>query len=339
MTETSNPTDENSTVDLPLIEWDINKAAIEEVAEELKDIDAYKDLDAAKAGKKKLVKMRTTLSDAHKETKAEALAFGRKVDAKKNEYLVLIKEIEDPISEQLDEIKNAAAVKEEARIAKIMSHIERIQAFALDRHSLTIAELEERLETLRTVEIEVEVLEEYAEDAQLAKEEADLKLRLAIDREKTEQKERTEKKELERKNAELQAELEESRKANEERNRKAIEYRAEQEHKQREEQAEQQRALDDQQAEIDKQNKEREDAEQAEHDRVAKEEADAEAQKLKDLQAPDVDKLSKYADAIDHLIGLKPVMGSTAGNAVILQAVSVMIEVVYDIRKSTEEMK
>ncbi len=347
MTDESSPGNEAQA---PLIQWDINKAAIAKVAEELKDIDPYKDLDGAKKAKQKLVKMRSTLSEYHKETKAKALAFGKECDTKKNEYMALIRAIEDPIGEELDKIKNAAAIEEEARVAKIMAEIERIQAYSLDRHSLTLEELEARLSDLRDQVLDKELLEEYIEDAHLAKDEADLKLRLAIDREKTDLAEREEKAELERKNAELQAELEESRKANEDRDRKQAEYDTEQARiikeaadkeaaDQKEKDDARQQELDDQQAEIDRQTKEREDAEKAEAEALFEANEKQKAEELAALQAPDVDKLNKYADAVDQLIRQKPVMGSTAGNEVMLQAVSVMIEVVYDIRTSTEEMK
>lgn len=334
----------------PLIQWDINKAAIAEMAEDLKDIDAYKDLDAAKAAKRKLIGMRTELTEYHKDTKAKALAFGKECDSKKNEYMALIREIEDPISTQLDEIKNAGAIKEQARVAKIMAEIERIQAYALDRHSLTLEELEERLTNLRDQVLSVELLEEYSEDAQLAKDEADLKLRLAIDREKTEQKDREEKAELARKNEELQAELEESRKANEERDRKRREYDAEQDRVIKEaadkRQDEDNERLAKEQDEINKQKRELDEEKKRiadeEADRLQKEQdklAEAEAAELTALQAPDVDKLTKYAEAIEALIKAKPVMGSHTGAAILLEVIAKMIDGSDYIKNNIEELK
>jgi hypothetical protein len=230
-----------------------------------------------------------------------------------------------------------------------MGHIERIQAFALDRHSLSVAELEERLETLRAVEIEVPLFEEFTEDAQLSKDEADLKLRLAIDRQKQEDREKEEKAELEAKNAELQAELEEARKANEERDRKQSLYDEEQERVRREaadavakeqetENAARQKELDDLQAVFDRQTKQREDADREAAELKASEEKAAEEQAIRDLQAPDVVKLLKYADAIDHLIGLKPVMGSTNGNVVLLAVVKELTDLHDQFTYHIEEM-
>ena len=158
MTDETNQTEEQQT---PIIAWDINKAAIAEVAEELKDIDAYTDLPAAKKAKKKLTKMRTTLGEAHKETKAEALAFGRKVDAKKNEYLVLIRAIEDPISDQLTEIKEKAEREEQDRVDIITELIDAMSAAANDRHNMTIEELEQSRQTVLAIEITEEVYQEF----------------------------------------------------------------------------------------------------------------------------------------------------------------------------------
>lgn len=350
-------TEETAHEEGPLIQWDINKAAIAEVAEELKDVDAYKDFDGAKAAKKKLVKMRSTLTEAHKETKAKALAFGRKVDAAKNEYMDLIRAIENPITTDLDAIKNADALKEEERKGKIYEQLDRIQAFANDRHSLTIPELDERLATLRAIEIEVPLFEEFAEDAQLAKDEADMKLRLAIDREQTEQKERDEKAALEAQNAELQAKIDKQNAENAKREQEdqdraaeiaaweaAIRHKAIAEQEERD--AVKQKELDDieaglaaQQAAIDEQNRKTEAELQARADEIAMADAAIEAQALRDLQAPDIDKLKKYADAIHHLIGLKPVMGSNAGNVVLLHTVGKLIEA-HDVLKSDiEEMQ
>jgi len=321
-----------------VINWDINKNYIASVAEEYKDVDAYKDFDAAKAAKKRLVKMRGALNDAHKETKAEALAFGRKVDAAKNEYLELIRAIEDPISAALDDIKNAEAKKEEERKAGIMGQIERIQAFSLDRHSLTLDELEERLTNLRAFEIEVPFFEEFAEDAEMAKQEADLKLRLAIDREKQELQEKEEKAELQRKLDEADAKLAKVKEEEDERNRVAKEQADAAAAEQRKIDDARQKELDDQQAEIDRQNAEREAQLQADADAEAMANAEREAQALRDLQAPDIEKLKKYAEAIDHLIGLKPVMGSTAGNACLLHTLSALIDIHDTFKFHIEEM-
>ena len=333
-----------------VIAWDINKQAIAEVAEDLKDIDAYQDLDAAKAAKKTLSKMRTALGVAHKETKAEALAFGRKVDAKKNEYLALIKEIEDPITAQLDEIKNAEAKAEEERVQIRMTEIERIQAYSLDRHDLDLDQLEERLKNLREQECDVEHMMEWADDWDLAKQEADLKLRLSIDRERTRIEEERKQQEIAEENARKQKELDDRQAAMdlEEAERKAIQDKADQERREKEdkearerqeeqdkiaeEQAAAQKKIDDENARLAQEKADKERREQAEAAAI-----EFAARALE--QAPDREKLLTYADSVDELIKNKPTLATDAANDVLLQAVAMLIEVAYDIRQQTEEMK
>jgi len=148
-----------------------------------------------------------------------------------------------------------------------------------------------------------------------------------------------EKAELEEKNRKLQAQLDEQKKDQDERDRVAKEEQDARDEEQRLKDAARQKELDEQQAEIDRQNKEREDAEQAEQEARDKEEAERHAQELRDMQAPDVDKLTKYADAIDHLIGLKPVMGSNNGNVVLLDTVSRLTQTHKFLTDNIEEMK
>lgn len=326
--------DEQDTLENRVITFSVNDARIAEVKEDFKDIDAYKDLDAAKAAKKSLTKMRTTLGEAHKEAKADALAYGRRCDAEKNRLLVLIGEIEDPITGQLDEIKNAAAKIEEARVTKIMEGIEQIQAFALDRHDLTFDQLNERLDTLLALKVDPDFYAEHTEDAENAKEVSESKLRIAIMNEETRLKEAGEKEELARKNKELQLELEESRKANEERETKDREYREEQERVQRE-------ADDARQAELDKQAEEQAAAQKILDDEAAakaQKEADDQAAELAAIQAPDKEKLTLFAQAIDHLIGVKPTLQSDAGNAILLDAVASLLQTKNYIETKREEL-
>jgi hypothetical protein len=333
-----------------VINWDINKQAIAEVAEDFKDVDAYKDLDGAKEAKKTLTKMRTKLGEAHKETKAEALAFGRAVDAKKNEYLALIKEIEDPITEQLDEIKNKAAREEAERMAFIDGYIDGIRMFANDRHSLTLDELLARREELQSRGLDSEVTQERHEEAQLAFDESDMKLRITIQNEKERLEEEEKQAKVAAENALLQAELaERQRKMDEEdaerqalrdaedKERLAKEYarnaeiKAEQD-KIAEEQAAAQKLIDDENDRLAKEKAERE----AEEERKNLE-AEAEARALE--QAPDREKLLFFANLVDSLIGAQPILATDTAKEILQQANAMLIEVAYDIRKSTEEMK
>lgn len=325
---------DQDTLESRVITFSINDARIAEVKEDFKDVDAYKDLDAAKAAKKSLTKMRTTLGEAHKEAKADALAYGRRCDAEKNRLLELIGEIEDPITEQLDEIKNAAAREEQQRIDKIMEGIEQIQAFALDRHDLTFEQLNERLDTLLALKVDPDFYAEHTEDAENAKEVSESKLRIAIMNEEARLKEAAEKEELARKNKELQEQIQKNAEEQAERDKAAKEEaeriavlrkikddeRQAELDKQAEEQAARQKALDDEAAE------------------KAQKEADDQAAELAAIQAPDKEKLTLFAQAIDHLVGSKPTLQSDAGNAILLDAVTSLLQTKSYIETKREEL-
>jgi hypothetical protein len=317
-----------------VIKFSINDAAIAEVAEDFKDVDAFKDLVAAKAAKKTLTKMRTTLGEAHKASKADALAYGRRCDAEKNRLLVLIGEIEDPITEDLDSIKNAAALEEQQRQDKIMEGIEQIQAFALDRNDLTFDQLNERLDTLLKLKVDPDFYAESTQDAENAKEVAESKLRIAIIAESARLDELAEKVELEKKNKALQEQVDKQNAEAAEREADAI---AELDRLREVEQT----AADARQADLDKQAEELA-AEQKRLDKIAEDEEairiEDEAAELAAIQAPDKEKLTLFASAIDHLIGVKPVLQSDAGNAILLDAVASLIQVKSYIETKREEL-
>ena len=324
---------ENTETDV--IEFNVNDARIAEIAEEFKEVDAYKDLPVAKAAKKTLTKMRTTLAEAHKDQKAEALAFGRRLDTEKNRLLDLIAEIEDPISQQLDEIKNKAALEEDERQQKIMAGIEQIQAFALDRHDLTIDQLEERLDTLRGFPITEKRFQEHIEDAEGAKEVAESKLRIAVMNEKERLEEEAKREATEAENKELRKKLDEQAADQADRDAEAQQAAALV--------AAEQKVRDDQrQAELDKQAEEQAaaqkilDDEQAEKERL---EAEEYAAKIAAIQAPDVEKLELYAADIKTLIGNKPIMQVEETNEILLTVVASLIDVVNYIETKSEELK
>ena len=325
---------EAETLENMVVSFSINDARIAEKAEKYKDVDATKDLVVAKEAKKDLTKMRTTLGEAHKEAKADALAYGRRCDAEKNRLLVLIAEIEDPITEQLDGIKNAAAKLEEARVTKIMEGLEQIQAFALDRHELTFDQLNERLDTLLRHKIDPEFFEEHTEDAENAKEVSESKLRIAIMNEEALLKAALEKEELAKKNKELQEQIDKQ-------NAEQAERIADAKKEQDEHDKVQRKADDARQAELDKQAEEQAAAQKILDDDAAakaQKEADDQAAELAAIQAPDKEKLTLFAQAIDHLVGVKPTLQSDAGNAILLDAVASLLQTKNYIETKREEL-
>jgi len=317
-----------------VITFNINDAAIAEIKEDLGEVDAYKDLAGAKAAKKTLTKMRTTLGEAHKAAKADALAYGRRCDGEKNRLLELIAEIEDPITEQLDEIKNAEAREEQQRQDKIMEGIEQIQAFALDRHDLTFDQLNERLDTLLSLKVDPDFYAEHTEDAENAKEVAESKLRIAIINEQSRLEEVAKNEAIEAENKELREKLakSEAEQAEKDAAQKVIDDAAAAEQKEKDDAR--QKELDDQ-AEEQRIAQEKIDADAAEK---AQKEADDEAAALAAIQAPDREKLTLFADAVGHLVNVKPTLQSDAGNQILLDAVASLLQVKSYIETKREEL-
>jgi len=322
-----------------VINFNVNDQRIAEVKEEFKDVDAYKDMDEAKAAKKVLTKMRTTLAEAHKEQKAESLAYGRKLDGEKNRLLELIAEVEDPISTQITAIKNAAIIKEEARVGEIMGHIERLQSYSLDRHDLNVAQIKERRLNLAAEPLTEEIYQEMLGEAKMAHEEADSKLRIVLQREldAIEEKEKQDKiaaenaerqKKLDDRQTKMDAEEADRKKKQEERDATA---RKEQEEKDAERQAE----LDEQAEDQRKEQKRLDDIAEAD---LKQQEVEDEAAAAR-ARAPDRDKLLDYANTIDQLVKVKPTMESQEGANTMLFATSHLIELAETIRKCVEEMK
>ena len=331
----STPVDnEQETIENMVVAFSINDAAIAEIKEDLGEVDAYKDLDHAKVAKKTLTKMRTTLGEAHKEAKADALAYGRRCDAEKNRLLELIAEIEDPITLQLDAIKSAEAREEQQRIDKIMEGIEQIQAFALDRHDLTFDQLNERLDTLLALKVDPDFYAELTQDAENAKEVSESKLRIALMNEEARLKEVEAQEQTRKENEELKEKLAKSEAENAERDAAAK--------KVADEAAAEQKIKDDaRQAELDKQAEEQAAAQKILDDEAAakvQQEADDQAAALAAIQAPDKEKLTLFAQAIDHLVGVKPTLQSDAGNAIMLDAVSSLLQVKSYIETKREEL-
>lgn len=320
-----------------IIEFNVNDARIAEVKEQFKEVDAYVDLDAAKVAKKTLVKMRTTLAASHKEAKAEALAFGRKLDAEKNRLLGLIAEVEDPISDQLDEIKTAAARAEAERIEAIEAALFAIDSIAMDRHELGIEDLECRQVRLREIEVTEEIFQEFLETAETHVADVEMKLRIAVDAEKqriAEEKKqaelaeanRIEQERLAKERAEFEAEKAAAKAKQDAIDAEARRIEDERIAKDRAELAKKQAQIDEEARQL----AERKEAErQAEEDRKAAERA---------LRlAPDTEKLERLATEIEEVP--LPQVESDEANRVLLLVVEKMKPVIQYIRDEARKMK
>lgn len=322
-----------------IIDFNVNDARIAEAAEQFKDVDAYQDLDEAKAAKKILTKMRTTLAAAHKEQKAESLAYGRRLDGEKNRLLALIAEIEDPITTQLDDIKNAEKRKEEERLAAIQTHLDRLASYALDRHDLSIEQLQERLENLEQETFEEERYQEKLDAAKVVAHDSKSKLTICLLREEENQKQLEEIARTKKKQEEAQRKLDEQQK---ELDRLAEEQRKAQEEEARKAREEQERKDAERQAELDRQAEEQAERQRKLDEAEAAKRAEQEAEEAREaelMKAPDRDKLTDFAANLDALNERRPQMQSQEGMNTMLH-VSMQIErLVKTIRDCVEEMK
>lgn len=131
----------------------------------------------------KLRKVKTVVANIHKEAKAEALAFGRRLDAKKNEYIgevdgmiAVHKDPLDKIAAEKQAVIDAERKKAEEEEAKRLADIEAREAAVREAEEKIAREKNEA----ERKEREKQIAEEAAEKARLeaearAKAEADAK--------------------------------------------------------------------------------------------------------------------------------------------------------------------
>ena len=146
----------------------------------------YADPDGAKEARShisQLRKVKTEIATIHKDAKAEALAYGRRLDAKKNEYTG---EVEEMIAVHKDPLDAIAAEKQalvDAEIAKAAAEEEKRLA-DIEAREQAVKDAEEKLAKEKTeaerIEREKKIAEEAAERARVhaemkAKNEADAK--------------------------------------------------------------------------------------------------------------------------------------------------------------------
>jgi hypothetical protein len=305
-------------------------AAIAAMAEMFKGIDAsqgpaqYRD---AKLAATCCQKVRKRLDEAHKEKKADALAFGRRLDTEKNRILAMIEAIEFPIRTSIKEVDQAEERLEQARVAAIMLRIDAIVQLGMNAMAVsTLEQLNGWMKELISTKLDDsfrEFLDDAEGQAQIARARINNAIRDLEARQAEEQRLEAKRKEQ----AAEDARLADERRRNEARDR---ELRDRQERMDREESArqalvkaendERQRKLDDEQArlraEAEKQQRrlDKQAAEnKAEAKRLAEEarerelEAEAARKAEEDRQRaeamkPDVDRMMDYAARIEALV-------------------------------------
>ena len=324
-----------------LIDFNINDARIAEVAEQYKGIDAYKNIEGAKAAKRVLTKMRTTLSEAHKEQKAESLAFGRRLDAEKRRLLELIAPIEDPITQDLDDIKNAEARKEEQRIAEIEGFMDILRDYGTNLEGLELNTLQRRQESLNAEEVTEDIFQEFRESAAGAKAEAESRIRLAISKRQAYEEEQARLEQQRKEQEARQAELDKRERQMTEASIAALERQKKEERIEREKVAQQ---VARQQAELDKQAEEQAEEQAAIQkkldDAAAAEQAqlDAAAAIAREAElAPDKAKLIMLATMIANLD--MPTVKSEEGQGILSMVTHSLATLCKTIRDRTGEME
>ena len=171
-----------TNVDHLVVQYNVTDAAIAEIAEEFRDIDAsttvgYK---AAVAGIRRTRELRGEIELTRKSLKSDALAFGRKVDKEARRIIDSLLEIETPLKTSKEAVDNAKAeVKRKAEEARL-------------------EEERRMLEREREEKDRIEKAEREAKEAKLAEERKVLnaeKEKLELEKEKLEEQIQIEKKE------------------------------------------------------------------------------------------------------------------------------------------------
>jgi len=336
------PTDYDSgdaiaTTPKHVVEYNITDTFLAELAERYKDVDAYKDHDVAKAAAKECQQLRKTLEEKRVELKKDALEYGRAVDGEANRIKAAIVKVEDPIKTQLDEIRDAEKIKEQARVDEIESQLAVLRAYGQETDGKTLAELQEWQDKLNELEITEEVFQEFREQAIGAKAESESRLRIAIGHKQAAEEEAAKLEQQRKEQEEEQAKLDAQREEIEEGQRKLREQQEAAEAKAKEEQetkdAERQAELDAQQAEIDKQNAEKEEQERKEREKA---EAEAAAARQAEL-APDKEKLERLANIIEATE--LPTVASQQAEDVISYVKSEIKSIANNIRHYAGEME
>jgi len=146
----------------------------------------YADSNGEKDARSHIAKLRTVkteIANIHKEAKAEALAFGRRLDAKKNEYtsevesmIAVHKDPLDKIAAEKQAIIDAEIAKAQAEEEKRLADIEAREQAVKDAEEKLAKEKEEAARIAREKDIAIGAAERAREQAEAkAKAEADAK--------------------------------------------------------------------------------------------------------------------------------------------------------------------
>lgn len=352
---------------LAVIQYDVTEAAIAELASKyagLKIVDpaSYEHVRVALGDVRT---KRIGVEKRRKELKADALEYGRKVDARAKELTESLLAIENPLQDEKDKAdvekekaRQEKARKEKERVDGIRAKITGISLALIDTQGKTSTEIENMIRVLSARMVTEEEFQEFQVEALKTQAESLGALNRAKEnRVKWEQEEAKRKEEVERldkirKEQETERKrLAEARKAEEEKSRREREAL---EVERRKIEAEKKALEDAKKAEQDRKNQEALERQLAENARIKAEadakakvereakEAEEKAQREAEEKArreklrPDKEKLLAFADV---LVSLKaPHMDSEKGQTILSDAAKSVRRIAAMIRKNAEEM-
>jgi len=241
------------------VTYDITDVALKKLEKKystVPDVTTKDGYETARTGIAEIRTLRTSVEKKRKELKADALKYGRKVDAEASRITEILLSIEEPlkiakteIDEAREREREAKRKAEEDRRAGILARIEGIRAAIPAAVNMDSETISGQIELVERIEITDELFQEYFDLGGTAKAETISELKdlhtKALEREEADRKRAEEDARLAEERAEIEAEKEKLRLEREEVERR--ERRAEEE-KQRKEKEEGRKRLEQEQA-------------------------------------------------------------------------------------------
>jgi len=289
---------------------------------------------------------RVAVEKKRKDLKADALEWGRKVDAEAKRISALLEPIEvhlqteeDKVTKEKERIKAEKIRLEQERVEGIRGKIETIKSFVSIPPNMTAADIQTKITVLETVVVTPEVYQEFVNEALAAKEQTlnnlsvTLRDRQAWEDEQAKAKAESERLEKVRKEQEAEAAKLKAAQDKIDREKTALEAekKAEQERKDREEfeNRARERAIKEQKEMYEAQEREKKEREEKEAAEKARQEA------LK----PDKDKLLTWARELSQrLLDMSPDLSTDEAKRIIFDAEKAIDKAVSLAVKNAKEL-
>jgi len=154
----------------PIIEFGVTDAALSELKNtysSVPDVNTTSGYEEIKGALKVLTPLRTGIEKKRKELKADALAWGKKVDGEAKRITEVLSSLEAPLKTAKTEVDERKKREKEERIARLQKKVDAISAYpqtAFGQSSSVIASLIEELDAF-----EIEDFYDLSKEAALAK--------------------------------------------------------------------------------------------------------------------------------------------------------------------------